>query len=280
MKNILSYLKNIFKVLIWPIIFIIGQFLLVAIFSLIFSTLKFNELKKVNDGVSDKEFNVIFNDYVSSDIYQNELHTFISSNSILITVITFIIFGYIFYRQYKIYNDNYKDKMNCNNILILVILGFCLSISFNLIVGGLNNIVHFTNNYDSLEINIFVYLICTGILGPILEEILFRGIVYNKLKVFNKNMKAIILTSLIFAFFHQTLVQVVYAFCLSFILIYVYEKYKTLKAPIIIHITSNIINYFVCNLINQNIMLFNIILLLISVIVLFVIKLKIIKQDL
>ena len=280
MKNILSYLKNIFKVLIWPIIFIIGQFLLVTIFSLIFSTLKFNELKKVNDGVSDKEFNVIFNDYVSSDIYQSEVQNFISSNSVIITIITFIIFGYLFYRQYKKYNENYKNQIEFNNILILIILGFCLNVGFNIIVGGLNNIIHFTNNYDNVNSNVFVYLICTGILGPILEEILFRGIVYNKLKKFNKNMKSIVLASLIFAFFHQTLVQVIYAFCLSFILIYVYEKYKTIKAPIIVHIVSNVINYFICLLITQNIILLNTILLIVSIVILFLIRTKIIKQDL
>ena len=93
-------------------------------------------------------------------------------------------------------------------------------------------------------------------------------------------MKSIVLASLIFAFFHQTLVQVIYAFCLSFILIYVYEKYKTIKAPIIVHIVSNVISYFICLLITQNIILLNTILLVVSIVILFLIRTKIIKQDL
>ena len=49
MKNSIKYLKNMFKVLIWPIIFTIGQFLIQYIFVAVF-----NNKEKI--GYSDAEF--------------------------------------------------------------------------------------------------------------------------------------------------------------------------------------------------------------------------------
>ena len=52
MTNILNYIKNVIKILIWPIIFIIGQFLLIIIFNAIFNTNKYNEIKIANQNLS------------------------------------------------------------------------------------------------------------------------------------------------------------------------------------------------------------------------------------
>ena len=49
-------------------------------------------------------------------------------------------------------------------------------------VFQLNNLFYFTNKFEINSIPIMVQIICSGICGPILEELVFRGIVYNKLK--------------------------------------------------------------------------------------------------
>ncbi len=280
MTNILNYIRNIIKILIWPIIFIIGQFLLIIIFNAIFNTNKYNEIKLANQNLSKEEYTIIYNDYIKSNDYQNELNKFINSNLIIITVITFEIFFIIFYLVYKKKSNNYNDKITFNNIPILILIGVSLNISYNLTLSSINNIYHFTDAYNGVNVNIFTYIICTGILGPILEEYLFRGIIYNDAKKFNKPMKSIILTSIIFALFHQTGVQILYAFCLSFILIYFYEKYKNIIAPIIIHISSNIMNIFTCMIINKNNFILNLVLLFMSFTILYIINTKIIKKDL
>ena len=279
MTNILNYIKNIFKVLIWPIIFIIGQFLLIIIFSAIFNGIKYNEIKTTNNTLNKDELTIVFNEYLKTNDYKNSLTDFISSNMILITIITFIVFFIIFYLLYKKYKINYTNKLSIKNILFLLILGFCLNITYNITMSNINNIYNFTNSYDSINIDLFTYIICTGILGPILEEFLFRGIIYNKLKKFNKNMTAIILTGLIFSLFHSNIIQILYTFCLNFILIYVYIKFKSLKAPIIVHIASNIINIFICQLIINHNFLLNNILLIFSLFCLTIINFKFMKND-
>ena len=280
MSNILNYIRNIFKVLIWPIIFIVGQFLLVIIFGVIFNATKFNDIKLENKHLAKEEVTIIFNEYIKKEEYQNELQNYILDNSLVITIITFIIFGFIFYKNYQKYKHMYNKKVSIKDIFILIILGIILNLSYNLILSDLNNIVHFTNNYDAINISVLIYIVCTGILGPILEELLFRGIVFNKLKTFNKQMKSILLVTLIFALFHSNPVQMLYAFCLGFILVYVYEKHKNIMVPMLVHISSNIMNIFTCMLIINNNYLLNLFLLILSLIILIIIYMKVIKKDL
>lgn len=280
MSNILNYIKNIFKVLIWPIIFIVGQFLLVIIFGIVFNTTKFNAIRLANENKENSELTIIFNEYLKTEQYQNDLQDYISDNALIITIITFMIFGFIFYKVYKKYHNDYNQKIEIKSIGILIIVGMVLNLSYNLILGSLNKFFAFTNNYDAINISVLTYIVCTGILGPILEELLFRGIVFNKLKTFNKQMRSILLVTLIFALFHSNPVQMLYAFCLGFILIYVYEKYKNIIAPMIVHIASNIMNIFTCMLIINDNYVLNLLLLILSLIILIIIYMNMMKKDL
>ena len=61
-------------------------------------------------------------------------------------------------------------------------------------------------------LNISLFPFYVGIMGPILEEYLFRGIVYNELKTFESKKNATILASLIFALVHTNYINMIYAF--------------------------------------------------------------------
>ena len=259
MENSLKYIKNIFKVLIWPIIFSIGTFLINYIFVAIFNS-------KEQGTMTNNEFIK----YVSTLEYQEKLNNYINSKSLLIILITAIIFIPILYRVFKKYRE--KNKFKLKDIIVSIVLGITLSLTYNIILFGLNNLYHFTNKFEVSTIPIIIQIICSGILGPILEELVFRGIVYNKLKTFNKPMISIILTSVIFALFHSNIIDAIYAFIVSFILIYIYEKYKTLKAPILMHISLNTTIILMLNLIIQNYLVFNLYLLIISIITLLILK--------
>ncbi|MBR4073578.1 MAG: CPBP family intramembrane metalloprotease, partial [Clostridia bacterium] len=76
--------------------------------------------------------------------------------------------------------------MKLNNIFIPIVFGICISLIYNIIVYSLNIKFNFTNIYELSKLPIIVQIISSGICGPILEEFLFRGLVYNKLKTFNK----------------------------------------------------------------------------------------------
>ena len=264
-KNSLKYIKNILKTLIWPILFVIGQILIEYIFVAIFNSKEKGTM--TNDA---------FLNYIKTIEYQDKLKNYMSSRVLIILLITTLIFIPLLYKAFKKYKT--KNNFKLKDIFIPILFGISISLIYNILVFSLNNVTHFTDNFEPSYLPIVLQLLCTGILGPIFEELIFRGIVYNKLKTFNKPMRSIILCSVIFAFFHTDIVNAIYAFGVSFILIYLYEKYKTLKAPIIMHIALNTTTILMVNLIVKNYLSFNIYLLVVSLIILINLR-KFIKID-
>lgn len=264
-KNSLQYIKNIFKVLIWPIIFTIGQIFIEYIFVVIFNA-------KEKGTMTSSEFI----EYMKTVEYRDNLNSFINSKILIILVILMLIFVPLFYNVIKKYKE--KNNFKISNIFIPILLGISISLIYNITLFNMNNIVYFTDKYNPSNIPIILQIIYTGICGPILEELLFRGIVYNKLKTFNKPMTAIILSSVIFGVLHLDTINGIYAFGVSFILIYLYEKYKTLKAPIVMHMALNTTIILMLNLIIKNFMIFNLYLLVVSILILIVLR-KFIKKD-
>lgn len=273
----MNYLKNFIKTLIWPIIFMLSQFIINVIFTMIFNNQKLLHLKQLYPNLNDNELNQRLLELINTNDYQLELTNYISSKGLIIAIITLIIFIPILLKVYKQHKTKYNEKLEPKNTLITIILGISFALIYNIIIYNINSIYNFTNIFNNSNTNMIIIFITSCIVGPLLEEFLFRGIVYNKLKQFNPTMRSIILTCLIFGLFHSNIVQIVYGFIFSFILIYVYEKYKNLKYPIIMHISANTI-VFLFTFIIDNIIL-NQIILIISLLSLSYIYLKIIKKD-
>lgn len=259
MKNSLKYLKNLLKALIWPIIFVIGEFFIQYIFVAIFN---FQEKGTMT--------NSEFLEYIKTIEYQNKLNNYINSKTLLIIIITMFIFLPLFYKVYKKYKK--ENSFKIKNIFIPIILGICISLTYNIFLYLLNNKFNFTNQFELSTLPILVQIISSGICGPILEELIFRGIVYNRLKIFNNKKTATILTSIIFGIIHSNIINAIYAFVVSFVFIYLYEKYKTLKAPIFMHIFLNITIIVMLPLIVKDYFIFNLYLLIISILILIFLK--------
>jgi membrane protease YdiL (CAAX protease family) len=92
------------------------------------------------------------------------------------------------------------------------------------------------------------------IAAPILEELIFRGIILNGLLKSYSPLKAIIISSLLFGLVHLNPWQFIGASILGSLSGWVYFKTNKLTLPIIIHMTNNflgfLLNYF--SLRNEN----------------------------
>lgn len=85
-----------------------------------------------------------------------------------------------------------------------------------------------------------IQIICLGILIPVCEELVFRGLMYKRLREYTGFVSAMIYTAFVFAFAHINPVQGIYAFAMAVVFAFVYEKYGSVKAPIIAHIAANV----------------------------------------
>jgi membrane protease YdiL (CAAX protease family) len=99
---------------------------------------------------------------------------------------------------------------------------------------------------------IFVFLTLV-VIPPIMEEIVFRGFLFKRLKGLIKYWPAAIITSVIFALAHTEFlgdnplnwIAAIDTFVFSFYLIYLLEKTGSLWAPIILHAIKNCIAFVV-----------------------------------
>lgn len=92
-------------------------------------------------------------------------------------------------------------------------------------------------NADSLAATLFLYFYAC-LLGPVLEELLYRGVVLQGLRKYNERF-AIIISALIFGLMHQNYQQFLLGFLLGLVLAYVALRSESLLPSMITHIIVN-----------------------------------------
>lgn len=102
----------------------------------------------------------------------------------------------------------------------------------------------FNQNADSINQGSFVWIfLAVCLIGPIIEELMFRGLIYNTFRrVFKSPVPAIVLSGVMFGIWHGNLIQTVYTSIMGMIVAYVYYKTGRLIFPILIHMLNNIIS--------------------------------------
>lgn len=156
-------------------------------------------------------------------------------------------------------SENFK-KISFSNIGNLLILSVGMDGIQALISKSLSTIFlsylkvseSIFNSSDS-----YLQLIIIVILGPILEEMLFRGIIFGYLKKNFNIIAAVIVQALVFGVVHGNIVQGTYAFISGILLAIVYIHYESIFACIIVHMTINLlgtlVNIFLVSKINNEI---------------------------
>ena len=129
------------------------------------------------------------------------------------------------------------------------IKGLIWSASFGLIVGllfivllvfGVNGLKLIHGMAPSSPGQMVILLLIGGIVGPVAEEVFFRGIVYGFLRQWGV-IFAVVSSTLIFVFFHSTGTSIPVTQAVGGVLFALaYEKEKSLITPITIHCLGNL----------------------------------------
>lgn len=195
--------------------------------------------------------------------YENQLAALINSHSLQITAATNIVLMPIFALLLR--GDNKKRRLargfsyripQAKNLLFMGILGMTAAVSVNAIVS-LSGLAYFSPKYQQVSQiiysgGLFMEIVSAVIAAPILEELLFRGMIYARLRDLCGAKWAIVISAAFFGIFHGNLVQFVYAFIIGLMLAYVYEKLKTIWAPIVFHVGANLISVLITELMPQS----------------------------
>lgn len=88
--------------------------------------------------------------------------------------------------------------------------------------------------------SIFMMIFWMGIIAPAAEEMIFRWLIYLRLRDDLKMPLAAIASGVIFGIYHGNMVQAVYASILGTAFAYIFEKSQNLYSSILLHMGANI----------------------------------------
>lgn len=91
------------------------------------------------------------------------------------------------------------------------------------------------------EGNLVIALISTIIVAPITEELIFRGLIFTHLRQGMPQVLALLISCVVFGLLHGQLIWMAYAFLLGLLLNWVYIRYRSLLANIVLHMTFNLV---------------------------------------
>lgn len=155
-----------------------------------------------------------------------------------------------FYKQDLIMQGTYllKQKLDATfwkNLLLVIGISACMSIALNNLIS-MSPLVTMSEAYQQANeafygSTIGIELLGSALITPILEELLHRGVVYQRLRNMFGIKAGIVVSAFLFAGLHFNVVQFTYAFLLGIVLALFIEKTNHLYAPILAHVTANTI---------------------------------------
>ena len=172
--------------------------------------------------------------YVYATYNVDNLTNFINNYGGINLILTNIIYIIYIIKKHRIKVNKYNLIDNYPKIYLFISIPLFL-----------NSLILLINNQKIPTINIYIALFGSVIIGPILEELVFRYLIYNNLNKFNKKNTSIILSSLIFALVHNGFINIVYAFIIGTILTIIYSKNKNIKEVIILHMVANLMSLLI-----------------------------------
>lgn len=91
---------------------------------------------------------------------------------------------------------------------------------------------------------VWLLFLTVGLLAPAAEELIFRGLVFRRMKDFMSPWTAIILSALLFGIYHGNMIQFLYASLMGILLAVIYHRTGTLWTSILAHVVANLWSLF------------------------------------
>lgn len=172
------------------------------------------------------------------------------------SIIAIIIFG-IWYNgrfiaPFKGMKRNYQSGFSLLTILTLVITAFGMQFVGESIVNIISRIAPaIASSYNETISTIGIgssyspiMLAYVVVLGPIAEELIFRGLIYRFSRLAFPFWAANVWQAALFAIFHMNLVQGIYAFVLGLVFGYIAHRGHGIRYSVFAHIATNALGCF------------------------------------
>ncbi len=169
----------------------------------------------------------------------------------LISILGVAVCGIVFFFWYRriIRDDNrgsIKAVFSTRYIVLLIMLGIGCQLLFSGLLSLLEPLFpKVFAEYSQVIQNItsgngIIVLILMTIVAPFTEELIFRGVIFQRANSYMAYLGANILQAVLFGLYHNNLIQGLYAAPLGFLLGMICYKFKSIIAPMFLHMIINI----------------------------------------
>ncbi|SFB02423.1 hypothetical protein SAMN05216249_10739 [Acetitomaculum ruminis DSM 5522] len=234
-KNVFLDILNI----IWPV----ALYLLIKAFFVTAVTTFISYAKNARLIIGNLDFSTL----ASSADVSEMLRVLSYYTTIIVTLVCIPVFYVIYKRDKMRRNENGKKvRLSQNAVGLIVLLGVSLNVSLNNLIylsGIAFDSEAFNETTASLYSSGLIWeLLGAVILAPVAEELIFRGVLYARLKKVFPPIVSAVISGLVFGAIHGNIVQFIYAGIIGIIFAVLVEKYKTIKVSILAHATANFVS--------------------------------------
>lgn len=182
---------------------------------------------------------------------------YLMDNIGVITVLTGVMVLPFLFRLMK--KDN-KKMSECEQVgwkypvksYLFIAIGsvsLCLGLNCLMMLSGLMEI---SENYESTATALYnmefiLQIAGLGLIIPLAEEMLYRGVIYRRLKNGFSTKFAIIMSAGIFGMVHGNSVQIIYGFLCGIVFAWLYKEFDSFVAPVIAHMVMNLTSILASN---------------------------------
>lgn len=169
-------------------------------------------------------------------------------------VLTLVVYAVLFkIRKKKLFNEVGLRRISVLSVPGMILLGVALNITTTVLLSYIPFPDAWWEQYTQQSAMIsdaplWATVLLSVIIAPVLEEVLFRGLIHTRLKRCMPMLASMIISAWIFGMMHGAIIWLIYASLFGFLLAWVYEKYNSLLAPILLHfgfnLTGCVLEYF------------------------------------
>ena len=110
-------------------------------------------------------------------------------------------------------------------------------------VGGPGSAIPFTGGETATStVNFFVLVLSTVVIAPVVEELVFRGVIFQRMRDNHGFLISAAVSAAAFGIVHFNLMQGLFGFCMGMVFAFIYDRYHRLTASIAAHMAVNIFN--------------------------------------
>lgn len=191
---------------------------------------------------------------------KTSLDAMLSHTSMLLLIgdlIAILVICLIFRLRHSVPTKELRFRLcNPGRFLTFALLGASLSIVVSSVLSAIPFSEEFINQYNTQFASLTdggdstaIKILCTVVVTPIIEEIVFRAIAITRLKPTAGRVPAIIISAVVFAACHfgfstASLISVAYAFVVGLIFALLFDKYDSILPSMIAHAAFNLVGMF------------------------------------